>query len=111
MAVLHHNLGNALRMLDRNVEARSAYLDALRLDPERGVTHLHIGMTLRREEAEGRGRASPEVLQKLAVALEPDEPSYWEQLGELQGDRDEPGEANPWWERVPAPVADRKSRR
>ena len=45
MAALHHNLGNALRALERYVDARAAYLEALRLDPDLAPAHAHLGLT------------------------------------------------------------------
>ena len=48
-AALHHNLGNAFRVLGRLVEARAAYLEALRLDPELALAHAHLGLTLQKE--------------------------------------------------------------
>ena len=55
LAVLHHNLGNALRLLGRTVEARAAYLKAIRLDPGIKLSHVHIAMTLKGEGLAGRG--------------------------------------------------------
>ena len=46
LAALHHNLGNALRALGRLVEARAAYLEALRLDPNLALAHAHLGLIL-----------------------------------------------------------------
>ena len=80
----------------RYVDARAAYLEALRLDLGRAATPFQIGITLGREGQ--LDDALPWL--EMAVALAPQEPSYWEQLAQLQGKRDEPGEAMRCWERV-----------
>ena len=41
---MHHNLGNALRAMDRYVERPAAYLKALRLDSNLAVAHAHLGL-------------------------------------------------------------------
>ncbi len=93
VAILRHNLGNALRMLDRYLEARACYLEALHLEPELPLTLLHVGLTLRRE-----GRYGDALLwYRQAIELDGNNPNFWEQLAELHGDREEPGEAIACW--------------
>jgi len=96
IAIYHHNLGNALQRLNRWDEARGAYLEALRLDPDLAHTHLQIGMTLR---ADGQ-LAEAEPWFKQAIDLDPENPWFWEQLAELQMERQEHGAAIPCWERA-----------
>jgi tetratricopeptide (TPR) repeat protein len=96
LAIHHHNLGNALQRLDRWDEARGAYLEALRLDPDLAHSHLQIGMTLR---VDGR-LAEAEPWFKQAVELEPENAWFWEQLADLQMERQEHGAAIPCWERA-----------
>ena len=85
-----------LRALDRLVEARAAYLEALRLDPELALSHAHLGLILQKE-----GQLDDALVWlKQAVELEPANATFWEILAELQDEREEPGEAIPCWERV-----------
>jgi tetratricopeptide (TPR) repeat protein len=96
VALLHHNVGNVLRVLDRMLEARASYLEALRLDPELALTHLHLGLTLRRE-----GRFHEALAwYRQTIDLDGRNPFFWEQLAELHGDREEPGEAAACWRRA-----------
>jgi tetratricopeptide (TPR) repeat protein len=96
LAIHHHNLGNALQKLDRSEEARGAYLEALRLDPDLAHSHLQIGITLR---VDGQV-AEAEPWFKQAIDLEPENGWFWEQLAELQAERQEHGEAISCWERA-----------
>jgi tetratricopeptide (TPR) repeat protein len=98
LALLHHRLGDALQAQGRFVDARAAYLEALRLDLGRASTHVQIGATLGREGQ--LDEALPWLEMAVAIALE--EPVYWERLAQLQSERDEPGEALRCWERVRA---------
>jgi tetratricopeptide (TPR) repeat protein len=98
LALLHHRLGDALQAQGRYVDARAAYLEALRLDLRRASTHVQIGASLRREGQ--LDEALPWL--EMAVAMAPEEPAYWERLAQLQSERDEPGEALRCWERVRA---------
>jgi tetratricopeptide (TPR) repeat protein len=95
-AIHHHNLGNVLQRLNRWDQARGAYLEALRLDPDLAHSHLQIGMTLR---VDGQ-LAEAEPWFKQAVDLDPENPWFWEQLAELQAERQEHGAAVPCWERA-----------
>ena len=96
LALLNHSLGDSLQTQGRYVDARAAYLEALRLNSERAATRLQIGLSLKQE---GRlDEALPWL--EMAVALTPEDPACWEHLAQLQGERDEPGEAIPCWERV-----------
>ena len=96
LAVLNHYLGDSLQTQGRYVDARAAYLEALRVDSGQAATHLQIGLSLKQE-----GRLDEAVpWLEMAVALTPEDPACWEQLAQLQGERDEPGEAIPCWERV-----------
>jgi len=92
----HQSLGNALRILNRNTDARKEYLEAIRLKQDLPVPHLHIGMTLR---SESQFREALPWL-KQAVQLNADNAFAWEQLAEVHGELDEPGDAIPCWERV-----------
>jgi tetratricopeptide (TPR) repeat protein len=96
VAIYHHNLGLALQHANSRSEARGAYLEALRLDPDLAYTHLQIGITLK---AEGQ-LAEAEPWFKQAVDLEPDNPRFWEQLAELQMERQEHAAAIPSWDRA-----------
>jgi tetratricopeptide (TPR) repeat protein len=96
VAIYHHNLGNAFQRLGRWSEARGAFLEALRLDPDLAHTHLQIGMTLK---VDGQ-LAEAEPWFKLATELEPENPWFWEQLAELEMERQEHGAAIPSWERA-----------
>jgi tetratricopeptide (TPR) repeat protein len=96
VAIYHHNLGNALQRLSRWGDARGAYLEALRLDPDLAHSHLQIGMTLK---ADGQ-LAEAEPWFKQATDLEPENPWFWEQLAELQMERQEHGAAIACWERA-----------
>jgi tetratricopeptide (TPR) repeat protein len=103
LAALHHNRGNALRDLGRLVEARAAYLEAIRLDPGLALANMHLGLILQQE---GRfGEALPWL--KKAAELEPNDPTIWEKLAELHGEREEPTLAIPCWERVLTLAPDR----
>jgi tetratricopeptide (TPR) repeat protein len=96
ISIYQHNLGLALQHARRWSEARGAYLEALRLDPELAHTHLQIGMTLK---AEGQlAEAEPWFTQ--ATHLEPENPRFWEQLAELQMERQEHAAAVLCWERA-----------
>jgi len=103
LAAMHHNLGNVLRGLEQFVEARAAYLEALRLAPDLAASHAHLGLILHRE---GQHNDALPWLQQ-AVELEPENASYWEYLGELRQDREELPEAVGCWERVLALAPDR----
>ena len=96
LAIHHHNLGNVLQRLNRWNEARGAYLEALRLDPDLAHSHLQIGMTLR---VDGQ-LAEAEPWFKQAVDLDPENAWFWEQLAELQMERQEHGAAISCWERA-----------
>ena len=103
-AALHHNLGNALRLghglrpcpNTMLVEARAAYLEALRLDPNLALAHAHLGLTLQAENKLGDAL----VWLKRAVELAPDDATIWEQLAELHGEREDHAEAVLCWERM-----------
>ena len=96
LAIHHHNLGNVLQRLNRWDEARAAYLEALRLDPDLAHSHLQIGMTLR---ADGQ-LAEAEPWFKQAVDLDPENAWFWEQLADLQMERQEHAAAISCWERA-----------
>jgi tetratricopeptide (TPR) repeat protein len=96
LAIHHHNLGNVLQRLNRWDEARGAYLEALRLDPDLAHSHLQIGMTLR---ADGQ-LTEAEPWFKQAVDLDPENAWFWEQLADLQMERQEHGAAISCWERA-----------
>jgi tetratricopeptide (TPR) repeat protein len=96
LAIHHHNLGNVLQRLNRWDEARAAYLEALRLDPDLAHSHLQIGMTLR---FDGQ-LAEAEPWFKNAVDLNPENAWFWEQLADLQMERQEHGAAISCWERA-----------
>jgi tetratricopeptide (TPR) repeat protein len=96
LATHHHNLGNVLQRLNRSVEARGAYLEALRLDPDLAHSHLQIGMTLK---LDGQ-LAEAEPWFKQAVELDPENAWFWEQLADLQMERQEHGAAISCWERA-----------
>ncbi len=96
IAIYHHNLGNALHRLGRSGEARGAYLEALRLDPDLAHAHLQIGLTLK---SDGQ-LAEAEPWFKQAIELEPENPWYWEQLAELQTERQEHAAAVLCWEQA-----------
>jgi Tfp pilus assembly protein PilF len=85
-----------LQHANRWSEARGAYLEALRLDPNLAYTHLQIGMTLK---ADGQ-LAEAEPWLKQAIDLEPENPRFWEHLAELQMERQEHAAAIPCWERA-----------
>jgi tetratricopeptide (TPR) repeat protein len=96
LAIHHHNLGNVLQRLNRWDEARGAYLEALRLDPDLAHSHLQIGMTLR-----FAGQlAEAELWFKQAADLNPENAWFWEQLADLQMERQEHGAAISSWERA-----------
>ena len=95
-AVLHHTLGNALRFLERLVDARAEYLEALRLNPNLAVSNAHLGLVLKRE---GQLKDASVWLKK-AVELEPANAEYWEWLAELYDEMEEPADAIPCWEQV-----------
>ena len=96
LAIHHHNLGNVLQRSNRWDLARAAYLEALRLDPDLAHSHLQIGMTLR---VDGQ-LAEAEPWFKQAVDLEPENAWFWEQLADLQMERQEHGAAIACWERA-----------
>jgi tetratricopeptide (TPR) repeat protein len=96
LAIHHHNLGNVLQRLNRWDEARGAYLEALRLDPDLAHSHLQIGMTLR---LDGQ-LTEAEPWFKQAVDLDPANAWFWEQLADLQMERQEHGAAISCWERA-----------
>ncbi len=77
-AAMHHNLGNALRALERYVDARAAYLEALRIEPNLAMAHAHLGLTLQQdnEAADALGWL------KKATELEPGNATFWEYLAE-----------------------------
>jgi tetratricopeptide (TPR) repeat protein len=100
---MHHNLGNVLRKLEQFVDARVAYLEALRLDPNLAVAQAHLGLVLQREGE--LDNALPWL--KQAVELEPGNANYWEHLAELYDEMEEPTDALPCWERVIALAPDR----
>jgi tetratricopeptide (TPR) repeat protein len=95
LAIHHHNLGNVLQRLNRWDEARAAYLEAIRLEPDLAHSHLQIGMTLR---ADGQ-LAEAEPWFKHAVDLDPENAWLWEQLADLQMERQEHAAAIACWER------------
>ncbi len=96
LAIHHHNLGNVLQRLERWHEARGAYLEALRLDPDLAHSHLQIGMTLK---VDGQlAEAAPWF--KQAIDLNPENAWFWEQLGDLEMERQEHGAAILCWERA-----------
>lgn len=78
-AILHHHLGNALRILGRYDAARASYLKAVRLDPDLALSYLHVGITLRLEGL------LDEALKwhELAVEREPNNPNFLDDLAEL----------------------------
>jgi tetratricopeptide (TPR) repeat protein len=96
LAIHHHNLGNVLQRLNRWGEARGAFLEALRLDPELAHSHLQIGITLR---VDGQ-LAEAEPWFKQAVDLDPENAWFWEQLADLEMERQEHGAAISCWERA-----------
>ena len=96
LAIHHHNLGNVLQRLNRWNEARAAYLEAIRLDPDLAHSHLQIGMTLR---ADGQ-LTEAEPWFKQAVDLDPENAWFWEQLADLQMERQEHAAAISCWERA-----------
>jgi tetratricopeptide (TPR) repeat protein len=96
LAPLHNNLGNVLRALDRLVEARDAYTEALRLDADLAQAHVNLGLTLQRE-----GQFADALpWMKQAVELEPDNAGWWENLGDLRMEREEAAEAITCYERT-----------
>ncbi len=96
LAVHHHNLGNVLERLDRPDEARGAFLEALRLDPELAHSHLQVGMNLR-----ARGQlVEAEPWFKQALEINPENAWFWEQLADLELERQEHAAAIPCWERA-----------
>ncbi len=96
LAIHHHNFGNVLQRLNRWDEARGAYLEALRLDPDLAHSHLQIGMSLR---VDGQ-LAEAEPWFKQAIDLDPENAWFWEQLADLQMERQEHGAAIACWERA-----------
>jgi tetratricopeptide (TPR) repeat protein len=96
LAIHHHNLGHVLQRLNRPSEARGAYLEALRLDPDLAPSHIQIGLTLR---AEGQ-LAEAEPWYRHAIELDPENAWFWEQLAELQMERQEHDAAIGCWERA-----------
>ena len=103
--MLHHNLGNTLRVLERLVDAKVSYLEALRLDPKLALSNAHLGLVLQKE-----GQLSDALVWlKKAAELEPGHVDYWQWLAELHDEMEESGEAIPCWERVVALDPDRAS--
>ena len=49
LALFNHYLGDSLQTQGRYVDARAAYLEALRLDSGRAAAHLQIGLSLKQE--------------------------------------------------------------
>jgi Flp pilus assembly protein TadD len=92
-----------LRALDKLVEARAAYLEALRLDPNLGLAHAHLGLVLQREGKLGDAL----TWLKQAVELEPKNAILWEHLGGLYEEREEPAEAIPCLDRAVALAPER----
>ena len=84
--------------LGRNLEARAAYLEAVRLDPNLARASAYLGLLLQQESQ--LADAAPWL--KQAAALEPDNPEFHQYLGELYEEWEEPGLAVPCWERVVA---------
>jgi tetratricopeptide (TPR) repeat protein len=89
VAAVHHNFGNALRLLGRTSDARASYLKAIRLEPNLTLSYLHIGITLRVEGS------LHDALKwhKLAVEMEPENLGFWSELADLYQKKDEPDEA------------------
>ena len=104
-AVLHHNLGNTLRVLERLVDAKVSYLEALRLDPKLALSNAHLGLVLHKEGQLSDGL----VWLKKAVELEPGNVDFWQWLAELYDEMEESTESIPCWERVVALDPDRAS--
>ena len=90
-------------MLDRLVDAKASYLEALRLNPKLGVANAHLGLVIQRDGQSSDGL----VWLKKAVELEPDKADFWQWLAELYEEMEEPGESIPCWERVLALEPDR----
>jgi Tfp pilus assembly protein PilF len=103
--VLHHNLGNTFRVLERLVDAKVSYLEALRLDPKLALSNAHLGLVLQKEAQ----LSDALVWLKKAVELEPDKVDFWQWLAELHDEMEESGESIPCWERVVALDPDRAS--
>ena len=89
--------------LDRLVDARAAYLEALRLNPNLAVANAHLGLVFQREGQ----LADALVWLKKAVELEPKNAACHEWLAELYDEMDEPDESIPCWEQVLALRPDR----
>ena len=95
-ASLHHNLGNVLRVLERYVDARAAYLEALRINP-----NLAPGSGPSRFDHAARGKAGRCIpWLKRATELEPANSSFWEWLAELYDELEEPSDSILCWQRV-----------
>ena len=69
------------------VDARAAYLEALRIDPNLAMAHAHLGLTLQQDNE------SSDALQwlKKAIELEPGNATFWEYLAEAYDEAEEPG--------------------
>ena len=83
------------RLRDR-VDARAAYLEALRLDPDFAPAHARLGVTLQREGQ--LGDALPWL--KQAAELDPERAGLQKLLGDLFVEWGEPAEAVPILERA-----------
>src|SRR5262249_44841247 len=77
-------------------EAKAAYLEALRLEPDLAQAHAHLGLTMLREGQPGD--ALPWL--KRAAELDPANATFQEFLGDLYMEREEPAEAIPYFERA-----------
>ena len=104
-AVLHHNLGNTLRVLERLVDAKVSYLEALAARPETGL----VECPSRPGAPQGRPASDALVWLKKAVELEPGNVDFWQWLAELHDEMEESAESIPCWERVVALDPDRAS--
>jgi Flp pilus assembly protein TadD len=105
LAPAHHNLGNALRAMGRLVDARSAYLEAIRLDENLALSHAHLGLVLQQDGQLSDGL----VWLKQAVELEPSRADLWEFLADLYMELEEFTEAVPCWEKALALEPERPS--
>ncbi len=86
-----------LRALDRLVDAKVSYLEALRrLNPKLGAANAHLGLVIQRDGQPSDGL----IWLKKAVELEPEKADFWQWLAELYEEMEEPGASIPCWERV-----------
>ena len=105
LAPLQHNLGNALRALDKlDLCPCRLCWKRLRLDSEPSARPTRIwGLVLQQQ---GQLNDAARASSSKATELKPDDATFWEYLAELYGDREEPAEAIPCWKRVLALAPD-----